>query len=123
MTDSNDTPKPKRKRVYQPKRHCLNIKLPNDLMALCAREQIEPSELVRGFIADLCDIRAWTTSSRYAGNGDAAHQAALAYHRVASQARQHKAQPVDASTPQPLAETRATTPIEALAQAVRKDKP
>jgi hypothetical protein len=122
---TNEKPKkPRPKRVHQPTRPALNIKLPNDLVALCAREQIAPAELVRGFIADLCDIRAWTTTSHYAANGEAAHRAALAYHAVASQARNAKAKAraagADVPTSQPAAETRAVT---AVARDQRKDQP
>jgi len=122
--------KPARKRAFQPKRVSVNFRVPKEFEALCASEQIAPGELMRQFIADLCDIRAWTAASIFGGNGDAAHRAALAYHQVASAARQSKAQTgaaapeVPSSQPQPT--TRATTPIAVWAAAVereRQDKP
>jgi hypothetical protein len=91
----SDTPKPKKrqaKRTFEPKRPAVNFRLPREFEALCAREQIAPGDVIRQFVADLCDIRAWTTTSAFAGNGDAAHQAALAYHAIASRARAAKRQ-------------------------------
>jgi len=84
--------KPQRRRVYQPKRDSLNIKLPREFTALCAAQDVPvtAAELVRHFIADLCGIPAWTTTSHYASLGPAAQEAARAYHQTASQARRDK---------------------------------
>lgn len=126
-SDTTPNPKPKRKRAA-PKRTVPTawMALPRELVALCEREQVSPRSLLLDFVADLCDLRAWSVKSAYAGNGDAAHRAALAYHAVAQKARDAKAQAraagVDVLTPQPQAETRATTPIEALAAAVIRDQ-
>jgi hypothetical protein len=98
MTTDTPPPKPpkpskspRRPRAFEPKRAAINFRLPVEFVALCEREQIAPSELMRQFIADLCDLRAWTRDSAYAGSGEAAHRAALAYHAIASQARNAKA--------------------------------
>ncbi len=118
--------KPRPKRAYEPKRPSINFRLPREFEALCERAQIAPGDVIRQFVADLCDLRAWTADSAFAGNGETAHRAALAYHRVASQARNAKAQTRAAGahvlTPQPQVQTRATTPIEALAAIVARDQ-
>jgi len=130
MTSEQPTPQPKKRqrvRAFRPKRGTVNFGLPKEFDALCVSEQVSPGELLRQFIADLCDLRAWNTSSAFNSTGEPAHRAALAYHQLAKQARNAKAQTradsADVPSPQPAAETRATTPIEALAAAVRKDRP
>jgi hypothetical protein len=131
MSESQPKPdKPKRVRAYRPKRSGVSFGLPREFEALCEREGVRPLAVLQQFIGDLCDMRAWTAQSAYAASGDAAHRAALAYHQVASRARKSKAQAgaalPDVATPRPAAETRATTPIEALAAAAlreRKERP
>lgn len=122
--------KPRPKRVHQPKRPAVNFRLPREFEALCEREGIAAGEIIRQFVADLCDLRAWTERSAFAGNGREAHRAAQAWLAIASHSPQNKRQAraagADVATPQPAAETRAMTPIEALTAAVdreRKDQP
>ncbi|XVJ69134.1 MAG: hypothetical protein HEQ39_05460 [Rhizobacter sp.] len=83
--------KPEKPRAYRAKGVSLSLKLPKELVDLCEREQVAPSDLVRDFIADLCGIPAWTSTSRYGSLGAAAQEAARAYHQAASQARKDKA--------------------------------
>jgi hypothetical protein len=85
--------KPRKRRMYEPKRASLNIQLPNEFVALCAAQDVPvtAAQLVRSFIADLCGIAAWSRTSAYATLGEAAREAARAYHRVACQARRDKA--------------------------------
>ena len=89
MSDTPSPKKPRPPRAFEPKRPAVNFRLPREFEALCEREQIAPGDVIRQFVADLCDLRAWTTTSAFAGNGEDAHQAAQAYHRIAQQAR-HK---------------------------------
>jgi hypothetical protein len=88
---SSDTPKVRAKPKYLRRYETVNLKAPAEFSALCAAEQISPAELVRQFIADLCDIRPWVARSAYVSNGQAAVQAARAYHAIARQARAAKA--------------------------------
>jgi hypothetical protein len=83
--------KPEKPRAYRAKKVSLSLKLPKELVDLCEREQVAPSELVRDFIADLCGIPAWTSTSRYGSLGAAAQEAARAYYQTASQVRRDKA--------------------------------
>lgn len=86
MTDN----KPRPKRAHEPKRPAVNFRLPREFEALCEREGVEAGELIRQFVADLCDLRAWTTTSAFAGAGEQAHQAARAYLAIARQVRRAK---------------------------------
>lgn len=93
MTSETPTPQPKKRqraRAYRPRRGNVNFGLPKEFDALCASEQVSPGELLKQFIADLCDLRAWNASSAFNSTGEPAHRAALAYYRVASQARRDK---------------------------------
>jgi hypothetical protein len=101
MSIQGDQPKKRqRPREFEPKRVSVNMRVPREFETMCQAEQIAPGELLRQFIADLCNLRAWTVQSAYDGNGEAAHRAALSYHLVASRARRDKkranAEPPDA---------------------------
>ena len=83
-------PKPRKARVYEPKRDAVSIRLPREFVALCAAEHVKASAVVQDFIADLCGIPAWSQQSAYATLGPAAQEAARAYHQVACRARRDK---------------------------------
>lgn len=83
--------KPARKRAPSPKRPGVSFKLPREFEALCEREGVGANELVRQFVADLCDLRAWVQRSAFAGSGPEAHQAAQAWLAVARRAWKDKA--------------------------------
>jgi hypothetical protein len=103
----------------------VHFRLPPELEALCEREQITANALIRQFIADLCDIRAWTRNSAFAGSGVAAHRAAQDYLALARRARAMKARTgavcVDVPTHVPTSPKRAMTPLDALQQAVQRE--
>jgi hypothetical protein len=88
---SGQPKKPRKQRVHEPKRDSLNIHLPRAFVALCEASQVKPGAVVKDFIADLCAIAPWSQQSAYATLGEAAQEAACAYHRVACQARRDKA--------------------------------
>ena len=93
--------KPQRKRSYEsPKRPSVNFRLPREFEALCEREGLAPSELMRQFVADLCDLRAWTTTSAFAGSGIEAHRAAQEWLTIARRARHKRAADAAAKEPQ-----------------------
>lgn len=124
MTSEQPTPQPKkrqRERAFRPKRGTVNFGLPKEFDALCASEDTSAGELLRQFIADLCDLRAWNASSTFNSSGEVAHRAALAWLAIARQNKREKRAGADVATPQPTAESRATTPIEALTAAVERD--
>ena len=83
--------KPARKRAPSPRRPAVSFALPREFEALCEREGVNAGELMRQFVADLCDLRAWVQRSAFAGSGPEAHQAAQAWLAVARRARQSKA--------------------------------
>ncbi len=87
---SGQSKKPRKQRVHEPKRDSLNIHLPRAFVALCEASQVKPGAVVKDFIADLCAIAPWSQQSAYATLGEAAQEAACAYHRVACQARRDK---------------------------------
>lgn len=50
----------------------LSLELPPEFIALCASDGVAPEVVLRGFIADLCEIVSWAASPRadgYASNG------------------------------------------------------
>jgi hypothetical protein len=66
----------KRKRIVR-------IELPEEFISLCARDQVEPEIVLRGFIADLCGIMNWMANPRtdgYSSNGSSERDMAQAYY-------------------------------------------
>jgi len=50
----------------------LTLKLPDEFLDLCRRDGTDPETVLRGFIADLCEITSWASSPRtdgYSTNG------------------------------------------------------
>ena len=61
----------------------VTLVLPREFVALCERDRITPEAVLRGFIADLCDITPRPPAGGYCSNG--ADERAMAqeyYHRV-----------------------------------------
>ena len=83
--------KPARKRAPSPRRPVVSFALPREFEALCEREGVNAGELMRQFVADLCDLRAWIQRSAFAGNGPEAHQAAQAWLAAARRVWKDKA--------------------------------
>lgn len=50
----------------------VTLELPEEFIALCASDQVEPEFVLRGFIADLCGLISWQNAPRsdgYNSNG------------------------------------------------------
>ncbi|MBD8528185.1 hypothetical protein [Pseudomarimonas arenosa] len=50
----------------------ITLELPEEFIALCASDQVEPEFVLRGFIADLCGLISWQNAPRsdgYNSNG------------------------------------------------------
>lgn len=50
----------------------VTLQLPIEFMALCRHDQVEPEAVLKGFIADLCEIISWHSNPRtdgYSSNG------------------------------------------------------
>lgn len=64
----------------------LTLSLPPEFIALCQRDGVPPELVLRGFIADLCEIMNWAADPRtdgYSSNGsDERRMAGEYYERV-----------------------------------------
>ena len=64
----------------------ITLELPKEFLELCEADKIEPEVVLRGFIADLCDITSLASHPRtdhYNSNGsDERHLAKEYYERV-----------------------------------------
>lgn len=61
----------------------VTIELPQEFIELCEEDQIEPELVLRGFIADLCEIINWANSPRedgYSSNGSDERMRAREYY-------------------------------------------
>ena len=61
----------------------VTIVLPPEFLALCKEDGVQPSTVLRGFIADLCGIMSWQShprSDRYSSNGSDERSMARAYY-------------------------------------------
>ncbi len=61
----------------------VTIELPDEFIALCKQDQIKPENVLRGFIADLCQIQSWASSPRkdgYCSNGSDERSLAREYY-------------------------------------------
>jgi hypothetical protein len=50
----------------------INIDLPKEFISLCKVDDVKPETVIRGFIADLCQIQSWAANPRndgYISNG------------------------------------------------------
>lgn len=64
----------------------VTISLPDEFLELCEFDRTEPERVLRGFIADLCEIMSWCSNPRsdgYSSNGsDERNFARVYYDRV-----------------------------------------
>lgn len=67
-------PRPRRK---------LTLTLPDEFIALCQRDGVTPEIVLRGFIADLCEIISWQSApgqDGYCSNGSDERRLAREYY-------------------------------------------
>lgn len=65
------------------KRKRITLDLPPEFIALCKQDNVAPELVLRGFIADLCEIVSWADSPRtdgYASNGSDERRYAMEYY-------------------------------------------
>lgn len=58
--------------IAKPTRKSITLALPDEFIALCASDGVAPELVLRGFIADLCQIMSWAADPRtdgYCSNG------------------------------------------------------
>jgi len=61
----------------------INIDLPDEFIALCEADGVEPKMVIRGFIADLAEIMNWASDPRedgYSSNGSDERMMAREYY-------------------------------------------
>jgi hypothetical protein len=61
----------------------ITLALPEEFMALCQRDGVAPDLVLRGFIADLCQIMSWAAEPRtdgYSSNGSDERSMAYQYY-------------------------------------------
>lgn len=54
----------------------ITLALPDEFIALCASDGVAPELVLRGFIADLCEIMSWAAAAKH-WKGEQRHNAAL----------------------------------------------
>ena len=75
-------------------RRSVTLKLPAEFIELCASDQVEPEAVLKGFIADLCEIISWQSNPRtdgYSSNGSDERSYAMAYYERVGWPWLHKA--------------------------------
>ena len=61
----------------------ITLELPPEFVALCEADEVVPETVLRGFIADLCDIRNYASAPRedgYQSNGSDERMLARQYY-------------------------------------------
>jgi hypothetical protein len=61
----------------------LTIELPPEFIALCKQDNVPPEVVLRGFIADLCELTSWVDAPRadgYSNNGSDERRYAMEYY-------------------------------------------
>lgn len=61
----------------------ITLTLPDEFVSLCRQDGVKPEVVLRGFIADLCEIISWQSSPRkdgYSSNGSDERRMARAYY-------------------------------------------
>ena len=61
----------------------LTIELPPEFIALCSQDNVPPEVVLRGFIADLCELTSWVNNPRadgYSNNGSDERRYAMEYY-------------------------------------------
>ncbi len=64
-------------------KHQLKIELPDEFIELCGADEVEPEQVLRGFIADLAEIMNWANNPRedgYSSNGSDERMKAREYY-------------------------------------------
>lgn len=64
--------------------HRVTLLLPDEFVALCRNDGIDPDLVLRGFIADLCGLISWQSDPRtdgYNSNGSDEREYAAEYYR------------------------------------------
>lgn len=70
----------------------VRLGLPDEFLDLCARDKVEPREVLHGFIADLCEIHNWAKDPRADGlssNGSDERRLAEEYYERAGYRYRH----------------------------------
>lgn len=65
------------------KNNRLTLELPLEFVHLCRRDHVAPELVLRGFIADLCELVSWADQPRtdgYCSNGSDEREMARAYY-------------------------------------------
>ncbi|MBD8528319.1 hypothetical protein [Pseudomarimonas arenosa] len=71
----------------------ITLDLPEEFIALCASDQVEPEFVLRGFIADLCGLMNWQANPRtdgYSSNGSDERMYAQQYYERVGYPYWHK---------------------------------
>ena len=71
-------------RKTKPAQNTVTLALPEEFIALCQRDGVAPALVLRGFIADLCEIMDWASDPRtdgYSSNGSDERHMAMEYYR------------------------------------------
>ena len=61
----------------------LTVELPPEFIALCKRDNVAPEVVLRGFIANLCELTSWINNPRaddYSNNGSDERRYAMEYY-------------------------------------------
>lgn len=64
-------------------KHQIKIDLPEEFIELCKADEVEPEQVLRGFIADLAEIMNWASDPRedgYSSNGSDERMKAREYY-------------------------------------------
>ena len=70
-------------RKTKPTPNTITLALPDEFIALCRRDGVPPEQVLRGFIADLCQIMSWAADPRtdgYCSNGSDERSMAREYY-------------------------------------------
>lgn len=65
------------------RKRSVTLKLPPEFIELCRRDQVEPEAVLKGFVADLCELVNWAGPPRtdgYVSNGSDERLYAQAYY-------------------------------------------
>ena len=71
-------------RKTKPASKTVTLALPEEFIALCESDGVAPELVLRGFIADLCQIISWAAAPRtdgYCSNGSDERSMAMDYYR------------------------------------------
>lgn len=66
------------------------LELPPEFVTLCLRDKVDPMQVLRGFIADVCGIMNWSSNPRpdgYSSNGSDERRLAQEYYARCALAR------------------------------------